>query len=243
MNLTLDFGNTTAKAGIFSGKKLIHIENDQKLSTRKIESLLKKFPVKKAISSSVNVSSAELERFLKKRIQFTRLLPTTFLPIKNYYQTPNTLGMDRLANMMGARLLFPGKNALVISAGTCITYDVISSKAEYFGGNITPGLDMRLKSMHTFTSRLPLVKKIFTADLFGRSTQSSILTGTVKGALLEMKGFIKAYKKKYPALRIILTGGDISFFDAHLEYKIFALPHLVLHGLNEILLLNDLQKA
>src|SRR5437764_777498 len=93
---------------------------------------------------------------------------------------------------------------------------------------------MRLKAMHTFTARLPLVKKEITTELTGRSTTESMLTGTVLGALYEMQGFISAYRKKFPSLKVILTGGDASFFEGRFEKKIFAVPNLTLVGLNEI---------
>ena len=169
----------------------------------------------------------------------------TRLPVHNYYKTPNTLGTDRLANLVGARSLFPGKNILIISAGTCITYDVITSSDEYYGGNITPGIDMRLKAMHTFTSRLPLIKKEMKSQLYGDSTATAMLTGTLQGTALEVTGFIQTYRKEYRALRIVLTGGDAPLIENILskqayrkESKIFAVPHLTLHGLNEILLLH-----
>jgi len=243
MNLTIDFGNTTIKTGVFDGRKLIHVEKHRKLSERNIISLLKRFEINRASSSSVIQSSKKAEEFLSGKIQLVRLLPTTSFPIRNFYESPKTLGMDRLANVIGAHSLFPKKNVLVISAGTCITYDVITFGAEYFGGNITPGLDMRLRSMHTFTSRLPLVKKHPTLDLFGRNTKDSMITGVIKERSSKLDGFISSYKKKYPSLKVILTGGDAAFFDGQLESKIFAVPHLVLHALNEILLFNDSQKV
>ena len=168
------------------------------------------------------------------------------LPINNLYKTPKTLGADRLGNLVGAHSLFQKENVLVISAGTCITYDVINSERNYYGGNITPGIDMRLKAMNTFTARLPLVKKEMTRELIGTTTKASMLTGAIKGASLEMQGFISEYKKKYPELMVILTGGDAPYFESAISVgiadrksKTFAVPHLLLHGLNEILLMNN----
>jgi type III pantothenate kinase len=246
MNLTLDFGNTTTKAAVFNQRKLLHVETHSVLTEKKAGSILKKFPVASSILSSVVNNSKTIEKFLKKKTQFIKLTPLTKVPIHNLYESPESLGMDRLANVVGAHSFFPDKNILVISAGTCITYDVITARSDYFGGNITPGLDMRLKAMNTFTARLPLVKKQMTEDLFGRSTAASMLTGVMKGAALEMQGFISAYKKEYSPLKVIITGGDASFFETTIVHgipygksKTFAIPHLVLYGLNEILLLND----
>jgi type III pantothenate kinase len=239
MNLTIDFGNTLVKAAVFEFGDLIHLESHSDLTLKKLQLLLKKFPLSAAIVSSVVNNSDQVEMFLKKNYHFVRLNPATNLPIKNYYETPGTLGMDRLAGIAGANFIMPGKNVLVISAGTCITYDVVTADAEYFGGNITPGLEMRLKALNTFTDRLPLVKKQFSNELFGTSTSSAILTGVVHGTYLELSGFMTEYKLKYPGLKVLLTGGDAPIFESMLKKKIFAVPNLVLYGLNKILSLND----
>jgi type III pantothenate kinase len=243
MHLTLDFGNSATKAGIFSGTGLVHVQTKVRFSNADLSGLLKKFPIDCGISSSVTNSSVNAVKFLSSKIPFMAMKATMLLPIRNFYKTRSTLGTDRLAALIGARSFFPKANVLVISAGTCITYDVINAKGAYYGGNITPGLQMRLRSMHTFTARLPLVKKKVTFDLFGSTTRDSMLTGALTGATLEMSGFIQSYRRRYKNLRVIITGGDAPFFIHRLssgrlqkEYKIFALPHLVLYGLNEILL-------
>lgn len=239
MNLTIDFGNTLIKAAVFESGDMIHFESHSDFPLKKLDLLLKKFPITAAIVSSVVNNSDKIERFLKKNYHFVRLSPATNLPLKNYYETPGTLGMDRLAGIAGANFIVTKRNALVINAGTCITYDVVTANAEYFGGNITPGLEMRLKALNTFTDRLPLVKKQFSNELFGTSTSSAILTGVVHGAYLEISGFIADYKLQYPGLKVLLTGGDAPIFESMLKKKIFAVPNLVLYGLNKILSLND----
>ena len=246
MQLALDFGNSAVKAGIFDGRELILVQTQKQFSKTQLRQLLKHYAIERCMSCSVTRASVPLEKFFRQNTTYRRLRSSTVLPIKNYYKTRNTLGMDRLANLMGARSFFPRKNVLVVSAGTCITYDVLNAKGEYYGGNIAPGLDMQLKAMHTFTSRLPLVKKKFTSDLFGNTTKSSMLTGVLTGAFFEMSGFIQAYQARYKDLHVIITGGDAAFVMERFsgqalkkEYKIFALPHLVLYGLNEILLANN----
>ncbi|HYV94548.1 MAG TPA: type III pantothenate kinase [Chitinophagales bacterium] len=246
MNLALDFGNSRVKAAIFDQRKLVHIETHFSFSIKKAAAIIRKFNVDSSILASVIHESKEIRQLLKKNTRFIKLDSSTPVPITNHYETPGTLGADRLANLIGGRSLFSRKNILVISAGTCITYDVITSEGNYFGGNITPGLDLRLKAMNTFTARLPLVKKEMTNELFGRTTATSMLSGVIKGTSLEMKGFISEYKKEYQALKIILTGGDAPYFEKMIapsipygKSKTFALPHLLLYGLNEILLINN----
>ena len=239
MNLVLDFGNTLVKAGVFEEGDLVHFESHQDFNLNKLKKILKQFKIAGAISSSVVNTSASIEGFLKKNYHYIKLSPNTLLPIKNNYETPGTLGMDRLAGIAGANFIFPKKNALVINAGTCITYDLITTQAEYYGGNITPGLDMRLKALNTFTDRLPLVRKQFHEGLFGKSTSTAILTGVIQGSYFEMRGFITAYKKNYKQLKVILTGGDAPIFESIAKSEIFAVPNLVLYGLNKILTMNE----
>lgn len=239
MNLVIDFGNTLVKVAVFQEGDIVHFEAHPKFTVKKMRDILKKYRISAAIVSSVVNDSGPIEAFLKKSYHFVKLNPATSLPIRNHYETPGSLGMDRLAGMCGAGLMMPGRNVLVVNAGTCITYDVVTSKSEYFGGNITPGLEMRLKALNTFTDRLPLVRKQFSSDLFGKSTTASILTGVVRGSYLEMNGFISEYRKMYKSLKVILTGGDAPIFETMTKSKIFAVPNLVLYGLNKILTLNE----
>ena len=246
MNLALDFGNSRVKAAIFDKRKLLYVESYLSFTIKKLETTIRKFKVMSSILASVTNEGKEIEQLLKEKTHFIKFDSATAIPINNLYETPRTLGADRLANLIGAHSVAGKRNILVISAGTCITYDVITAEENYFGGNITPGLDMRLKAMNTFTARLPLVKKKMTNELFGRSTKESLLTGAITGASLEMKGFISEYKKKYPRLRVILTGGDALYFKTMVQDKLpdgksktFAVPHLSLYGLNEILLMHN----
>lgn len=238
MNLTVDFGNTAVKIGVFEGRKLIHAESFIHFSKKHLNGLLKKYALEGAATASVVNNSTEIERSLKFAIPTIRLTASTKLPFNIFYKTPKTLGADRIANLIGAQVFFRGKNLLVISAGTCITYDALAG-TNYFGGSITPGIDLRLKAMNTFTDRLPFVQKKDTVEFFGKTTETSMLTGAILGAFYEMKGFIHEYKTQYSSLKVILTGGDAPLFASRFENKIFAVPHLVLYGLNEILLRNN----
>jgi type III pantothenate kinase len=160
------------------------------------------------------------------------------LPIKILYATPQTLGVDRIAGSCGALQLFPGKNTLVIDAGTCITYDFTDSSKQYYGGSISPGLKMRFQAVHTFTARLPLVSPAENPELIGNSTETSIQSGIVNGTVAEIDGIIDRYRQKYPDLQVILCGGDGPFFENKLKASIFASPDLVLIGLNSVLIHN-----
>ena len=141
--------------------------------------------------------------------------------------------------LLGAGALFPNKNVLTIDSGTCITYDILTKDGVYLGGSISPGLNMRFKSLHKQTSKLPLVSLTTEHPLVGDSTESAITSGVINGMICEIDGIIDRYKTDYSDLQIILTGGDAKFFDKELKNSIFAAPDLVLTGLNELLNYNE----
>jgi len=139
---------------------------------------------------------------------------------------------------MGAANLYPGKGSLVIDAGTCITYDFVDAKANYFGGSISPGLNMRYKALNNYTAGLPLIEQDSAFDdAYGKDTSGAMRSGVQNGIKYELTGFIESYTKEEKDINIVLTGGDSIFFDTLLKNSIFAPyiknePHLVLKGLN-----------
>jgi len=237
MNLAVDIGNTKIKMGLFKGSKLLWNYTVPAISPGIISGMLEKSPVERAIISDVADEKSGEDAFHKiPRVIY--LSKKTPLPFINKYKTPSTLGTDRLALIAGAMKYFSGKNVLVVSMGTCITYDFINSRREYLGGSISPGMEMRLEALNTFTARLPLVKPKQLKTITGRTTDESILTGVMHGILYEVEGFISQYRKLYPTLKVILTGGDAPLFARQIKSSIFAVPELSLNGLNEILLHN-----
>jgi type III pantothenate kinase len=195
--------------------------------------------IKNAIVSSVKgypiPGSARLKRYLN---QYIELDPYTPLPIKNSYRTPDSLGKDRLAAVIGGNSIFPGSNILIIDAGTAITYDFIKADGTYIGGNISPGLKMRFQALHQYTNQLPLLKREANFELLGRDTHEAIVSGVQNGIVFELNQYIAALSNQNQNLHIILTGGDSKFFDNKLKYPIFVEPNLVLLGLNKILKYN-----
>ncbi len=189
-----------------------------------------------AILSSVKPVDEELIRFLSQNFQlFIELDHHTPLPIENLYETPETLGKDRIAAAVGANELFPGQNILIIDAGTAITYDVVSEKNEFLGGNISLGLQMRFKALNQFTGKLPLINYSDEFQLIGRNTEEAIRAGVQNGILYEIERTIETFNRNYENLQIVMTGGDSIFFDKKLNYSIFVHFNLTLIGLNRIL--------
>jgi type III pantothenate kinase len=195
------------------------------------------------LSSVAGVMPAHLEQQAATQFYYLPLKNQTPLPFKNLYRTPLTLGIDRLAAVAGALASFPAQNCLVVDAGTCMTYELLTAQAEYLGGNIAPGIAMRLKAMHAFTAKLPEVSKGETEDWVGYSTESALRNGAQWGAAFEIEGTIARLQGKFSPLTVILTGGDAIFLAKMLKSQIFVLPDLVLIGLNKILNHNVQQVA
>ncbi|MCF0075057.1 type III pantothenate kinase [Dyadobacter sp. CY261] len=236
MNIVVDSGNTFSKIGWFEGKKLIryttHLEFPELI--RQIRAELPEY----LLFSSVGRTNEEFQTALSEPVNIIGLTPETPLPILKNYETPQTLGADRIAAAAGANFLFPDEDILVIDMGTCITYDIVDTSATFQGGLISPGVRMRFGAMHTFTKRLPLVEPEKEPELIGKSTRQAMQSGVMNGTLAEIEGIIERYRHNYPSLRVVLCGGDAAFFESSLKPPIFAVPELVLIGLNRILTYN-----
>jgi type III pantothenate kinase len=240
VNLTIDVGNTVTKIAVFEKNELTEIFYDRNGSLDNLPEICGKYGIEKGIVATVK----EIETNARKQIEnclFPVLWLThkTKLPVVNLYHTPETLGYDRIAAVVGANDMFPGKNILVIDAGTAITYEFIDAESQYHGGNISPGLQMRFNALHHYTERLPLIQRDGEVTLASKNTETAIRSGVVKGIEYEIMGYISAFKEKYPDLLIFLTGGDGFSFDTRLKNIIFADKFLVLKGLNRILNYNN----
>ncbi|WP_448702150.1 type III pantothenate kinase [Mucilaginibacter sp. AW1-3] len=240
-NLVVDIGNSFTKLAVFSGDDLVWIESYAGVNAEILSNVLNTYKPQKAIISSVKKQAESWEQQLGGQVKLIRFSNSMAISVKNHYKTPQTLGADRVAAIAGAHARYPGKANLVIDAGTAITYDMIDKEGNYFGGSISPGLNMRYKALNHYTSALPLL----TADdefnsAFGYDTDSSIRSGVQNGIRFEILGFIETYFKAQQQMNIILTGGDSIFFDTVLKNSIFAPqikiePHLVLAGLNAVI--------
>jgi type III pantothenate kinase len=257
MNLIIDIGNTRTKLALFKKNNLIEKANVDALTLDALSDLLKGRNIEGVIMSVSGQDTEGVEVWLKENYFFIKLNHETPLPIKNQYDTPQTLGKDRLASVVAAHFLFPKKTCLVIDGGTALTFNLLTEKGAFVGGNITAGLKMRLKALHHFTAKLPLLeqnavdegnpdkigKGVDENNLIGKNTNDAILKGVQLGILSEIEGFIHRFKEKNGNVQVILTGGDGLFFknNLHLENTTHE-PNLVLIGLNQILNYNLHQK-
>ena len=236
MNLIIDVGNTRIKTAVFEDGKMIHNESliYESFISEAIN-IIKKFNCTNAIISSVGAINKSQIAKLQVEISLIELNYSTKVPFVNKYSTPKTLGVDRIALVSSAISNYPKRNVLIIDAGTCITYDFVNNEGNYYGGAISPGLQMRYKALHVFTEKLPLLKPSEKCELVGNSTETSIHSGVVNGVINEIDGIVKQYRKKNTDLTVVLTGGDVNFLANRLKNGIFANPNFLLEGLNTIL--------
>jgi type III pantothenate kinase len=243
MNLIIDIGNTSTKIFIFSESRVVNWLQTSNMTIKILNELFIKYPkITNCIVSSVKLGYESEIDFLKKKCQECIVMShTTPLPIRNHYETPQSLGLDRLAAAVGAWYHKPDTNSLIIDAGTAITIDILTCKAEFLGGNISPGIQMRYRALHEFTGKLPLVENKEIDRLWGRNTTEAIRLGVQLGAEYELQAYIDTYKSLYESLTVFISGGDSFFFVKKLKNTIFA-PNLVAEGLHEILLRNQQKK-
>lgn len=238
MNLVLDLGNSYGKIAVCDHTHVVEAATYEKITSKEISYFHIRYgEIKGAIISSVVNYSRELIDYMSSLYgTCIELNHSTPIPLKNKYLTPDTLGYDRIAAAVGAYTIYPGKNVLVIDAGTAITYDIVTSKGEFLGGNISQGVEIRFKSLHKSTNRLPYLERPDgIPPLVGSSTLEAIQSGVINGLLFEMDGFIGAISQNYPKLQVVLTGGDAKYFVGKLKNTIFVDPNLNLIGLNRIL--------
>lgn len=233
VNTVIDIGNSRIKIGIFDGRemeKFFSVET----GSEAIE-ILEDFDHENLLISSVKKKTEWVKNLTVPGTSIT-LNSNTNLPIEIEYLTPETLGVDRIGAAVGAWLRYPQNYCLIIDVGTCITYDLIDDQGCFKGGSISPGIKMKLRSIHDFTSKLPLIEN-WSEEIYltGKSTKDSILSGILLGTKQEIEGFIRSYQDKIANLRIVFTGGGYPLVKNLFKHEYYWFPHLVLEGLNGIL--------
>ena len=231
VTLCFDFGNTRKKVAVFEGPEMQEAVTLPDDTAETIQPLIAKYKPAKSILSSVIDHNPVLEDILIAATRFHKLSHLTKVSFTTPVGKPETIGADRLALSAAAVHYYPGQHNLVIGLGTCITYNFINKYHEFVGGAISPGLEMRLKSLNYYTAKLPLVKADSNVPLIGYDTTTNITSGVVLGMAKEIDGFIEAYRERFRNFNVLLTGGDIVYLASHLKNKIFADPDLIFKGL------------
>ena len=235
MNLIIDIGNSLIKLAVFEHDILIEkIVCQYQEYQREIKKIVNIYNNIENIIVS-NVGNIEINSFLDtiSNTKITLIDRNNKFPFNNLYQSPETLGIDRMILAAGAVLKFPNKNRLVIDIGTCITYDYVDEQNNYHGGAISPGIQLRYNSLNNYTAKLPLLEKMLPESIIGNSTNNSIHSGIINGIVFEIDGFISSYLQDNENFIIILTGGDAVFLAKRLKNTIFANSNFLLESLNQ----------
>jgi type III pantothenate kinase len=250
--LAIDIGNTGTKAALFHLRRMIDAPfsvTGQEWS--KLDEVVTNHGVKNIIYSTVanEPPPVWIDKWESEQRRVVRLHHALPLPFRSRYRTMETLGLDRLAALAGAMGLRnttapahrrpsdqPGHPAqLIVDAGTCVTIDLLDAEGVFVGGNISPGLRMRLRAMHEFTARLPLPSVKNPPGTVGDSTLNAMRHGGQLGLVYEIEGLYERLSATYPNLALLLTGGDAVWIGDHLKIPYAHHPHLVLQGLIQIL--------
>jgi type III pantothenate kinase len=232
--LCFDFGNTRKKCAVFidgTFSELLVLDDD---SNATIEKLIEKYEPVKSILSSVINHNEDIEDILQAKTRFHKLSDLSKLTFTTPVSKPATIGADRLAMVAGAVHQYPHQHNLVIGLGSCITYNFINKYHQFIGGSISPGMEMRFKSLQYYTAKLPLVEAHWNFPLMGYDTVTNIQSGVLLGMAKEIDGIIDSYTDKYSNFNVHLTGGDVAFFASLLKKQIFADPVLIYKGLYAI---------
>lgn len=237
MTLFLDFGNTRVKAAVSDGQGVREVYCGSR-QVQALESALKGLQVQGGMWCSVREVDADMLLWMQRH-GLRQLTPDTPVPLANAYSTPATLGMDRMAAAVGAWSMAQGQNILVVDSGTAVTYDFVDASGVYRGGNIAPGIRLRLKSLHEHTGVLPLVEARGVTPMLGTDTETALRSGAVTGVRNEISGYITELESKCGMLSVFLTGGDAEFFDIKGKSSTFVVPNLVLIGLERIYEFNE----
>ncbi|MCH7401416.1 type III pantothenate kinase [Belliella kenyensis] len=234
--LIVDIGNSRIKSAVFEQDDVTEIRNFERLEELAFYASQLSFDA--CLISSVNHDDEQLKRVLG--FEYLYLTKNTPVPITNGYESPDTLGVDRKAAVIGARGRFSFGNLLTIDLGTCITFDFLDAQDKYQGGSISPGLTMRFRAMHQQTARLPLVDlpSLDQIQLIGKHTKGCMQSGVYHGIRFEIEGYVEALKQQHQDLKVIICGGDSIYFETLTKDHIFVIPNLVLYGLDRILTYN-----
>ena len=237
--ICLDFGNTRLKTAVFENEQLKEVIVLKEDASQHLQNIIDQYQPQNSILSSVINHDIRLEELLNSKTIFHKLSNESKLPFTIPVGKPDTVGADRLAIAAASVFLFPSTNNLAIGLGSCITYNFINKFNELLGGSISPGMEMRFRSMHHFTAKLPFEQADWNVPLIGYDTKTNLQSGVVLGMAKEIDGIIDLYTKKFNNFNVLLTGGDIGIFQPHLKSEIFADPDLIFKGLYAISQINN----
>ena len=208
--LTIDQGNTSAKAVVWEEGTPVASLKSRQLVIEDLLPLMESGEFDGCAYCSVRHTDAKFLETLRRLVDGNLLVltPSVALPFQVNYGTRTTLGADRVAAVAGASALFPGEALLVVDSGTALTIDATDKAGNFMGGNISPGMNMRFRSLHELTAQLPLVDDGGDIPAFGTDTATAIRSGVVGGMVSEIASCFAVAEKMYGCSRIVIAGKD-----------------------------------
>jgi type III pantothenate kinase len=236
MNLVVDIGNTLIKVAVVERDEVVYMQQAESIEEVDLVTLCERFPsLRRAIVASTAFPTADVAVLLRDKgfdvLEMTSLTP---VPIGNTYQSPETLGVDRLAAAVAAVEVMGCRDCLVVDFGTAITIDLVEDGI-YRGGNISPGVRTRFRALHDYTGRLPECVPTDEKLEYGSTTSQAIEQGVMQGITYEIESYISHFSAQNVKISLIFTGGDAKYFVKRIKNAIFANCELVICGLNRIL--------
>jgi type III pantothenate kinase len=231
MKLLIDIGNTSAKLAVM-GTDIVHFERKHDSWHDTFRRLMSEYPISDVRLCTVAGEDVSLQTALDELcVPVIHLTSSTPCPVKSVCGIPATYGADRWAADIGALSQDSSHTLLIIDAGTCITYDLLSAEGCLLGGAISPGVQLRLNAMHEHTALLPQIEAEPESPLLGHDTRTHMLSAAVNGARFEIEGYIRTFWHDYPDLHVFITGGNTFQFSPDIACPITHDPHLIFKGL------------
>ncbi|MDA0378146.1 MAG: type III pantothenate kinase [Bacteroidetes bacterium] len=256
MWLLIDIGNSASKVGLFdptsgAGRipgevvRTIRIAHDAHPLT-----LLREFVAGEPVSraGAVSVVPAQRDRLAGVVRSVTgadlRFFDhTSRLPLSLAYETPQTLGHDRIAAAVGGWVRFgePGRTGvIVVDAGTAVNMEVVRPDGSYPGGVIGPGVELMRDALGVGTAQLPKVDLQLPDSPVGRSTKAALQSGILHGLLDSVAGMVRRIQAAETGdFRVVTTGGWGAWINEQLRVDWACDRNLVLKGISDLIRLAD----
>lgn len=253
MILVMDAGNTNIVLGAYRDDQLIadwRLSTDLKRTADEYGALVTELFEINGLSTSevdgVIISSVvpsimySIEHMIKKYFNITPVLvgPGVKTGINIKYDNPKEVGADRIVNAVAAHERYR-RSLIIVDFGTATTFCAISSKAEYIGGTICPGIKISAEALFEKAAKLPRIELVKTPTVICRNTVSSMQAGLVYGYIGQVDYIISRMKEEMISMGeeepfVVATGGMVKLIKEDSDQIDAIEPHLTLRGLNII---------
>jgi type III pantothenate kinase len=237
--LLIDVSNSYAKLAFASRERVSNptLVPTSALSSSVVAEFLRRRQVKKlVVSSVVPTKNSAISKAAHNKAQVLWLDWKLKLGVTIDYPKPESIGADRLANVVAVTELY-GWPAIVVDFGTAATFDVVSEERSYIGGVIAPGLEAMTNFLYQRTALLPRLSLKEPRRAVGKSTVEAMRSGAIfgyRGLVREILTRIKAEQFSRKKIAIVATGGYSGLVASQVPEVAAIHPHLTLEGLRVV---------